>query len=115
MKKVMKQLVILSFVFFFSSCLKEDHSIRLKNVYPEQLKEVQIGTAYLGDVATNATSDYKPINTGKFSISGTTSSGKSLSGSGTLSGKGKHKWTLTVSSSGVCSVAEDWRAKIKKC
>lgn len=107
MKKTIQHFIFILVVFSFSSCVKENHSIRLKNEYREQLNNVQIGVANIGSVASGGTSEYKPINTGKFSINGTTSSGQKLSGSGTLKGKGKHNWTLTVSSSGVCTVKED--------
>jgi len=98
---------LLSLVFLFSSCLKEDHTIRLTNNYSQQINNVTIGTAALGNVASGATSAYKSINTGKFSISGTTTGGQSLTGSGEISGKGKHKWTATVSSGGTLSIKED--------
>jgi len=98
---------LLSILFLLTSCLKDNHSIRLKNDYPSQINKVVIGNAQIGDVASGTTSDYQPINTGNFSISGTTNSGQSLSGSGSVSGKGRHKWTITVSGGGQISFTED--------
>jgi len=70
MKTVIKSGLILSVIFLFTSCLKDNHSIRLKNNYNEQVDNVVIGTANIGTVAPGATSDYKSINTGNFSIRG---------------------------------------------
>ncbi len=106
MKKVICSLLITS-IIFLSSCLKENHSIRLKNNYPESINNVVAGTAKIGNVASGATSEYKPIDTGNFSISGTSSSGQTLSGSGSISGKGTHKWTMTLSSAGQISLVAD--------
>jgi len=107
MKTTIKSTLILLVMFLFSSCLKENHSIRMKNNFSEQLNNVRMGTAEIGSVPAGATSEYKSINTGDFTISGTTASGQNLSGSGTLSGKGKHKWTLTVDGSGQVKIVED--------
>lgn len=106
----MKNLIsILAFsaLLVFNSCAKDNHEVRLKNQYFEQINNIKIGTADIGSVASGGTSAYKSINTGDFTISGTSSSGSTLSGSGTISGSGKHKWTVTISSSGSVSMKED--------
>lgn len=107
MKSKLFYSILLIGIFIFSSCLKERHSVRLKNEYAYDVRNFTAGTANIGDVASGATSDYKSINTGNFTISGTTSNGQSVAGSGSISGKGTHKWTITLGANGTCSVKED--------
>src|SRR5690606_6403497 len=85
---------------YLTGCFKENHTIRFKNQYHEAISDVRIGTAYIGTVRASSTSHYESINTGNFDLTGVSESGAPLSGSGTISGKGKHKWTLTLSSAG---------------
>jgi hypothetical protein len=107
MKKVIKPLLILTITFLFTACFKENHSVRLKNGYSSRINTITIGSAQIESVNPGETSGYKSINTGDFSISGTTSSGEQISGSGSISGKGKHKWTVTMNSSGSLNMTED--------
>lgn len=107
MKKLLSVLLTVTLIFIFSSCLKENHSVRFKNDYSQAIHNVVAGNAQLGDVGAGGISGYKPINAGNFSISGTTTLGQLLSGSGSIKGKGTHKWTITLSSSGNISIALD--------
>lgn len=107
MKKTFKTLLILAIVFLMASCLKENHSVRLKNDYYTQINNIRIGNADLGAVPPGQVSGYQSINTGNFTISGNTNNGQELSGSGSISGKGKHKWTVTVTSTGGVEFKED--------
>jgi hypothetical protein len=100
-------LVLAGFLFFATSCLKEDHTIRFRNNFRESILNVRLGNADIGTVGIGGVSSYKSITTGDFNISGNTSSGGTLSGSGSITGKGKHKWTVTLSSSGSITMEED--------
>lgn len=105
MKKLIPALFL--FAILLASCGKENHTIRFRNNYSQQINHVQVGSATIGDVQAGSTSDYHAINTGNFTISGTSTSGQALYGSGSISGKGKHKWTVTLTSAGLISMAED--------
>lgn len=107
MKKILGIVLLVAITSFFTACLKENHSVRFQNNYSLTLYDVYVGTASLGTVGAGSVTGYQSINTGNFDITGTTSAGQKLSGSGSLSGKGKHKWTVTLSSSGTVSIAED--------
>jgi hypothetical protein len=107
MKRTIVNLTQMILMLAFMSCMKEDHQVRLTNNFSRTINNVHIGTASLGSVGPGQTSGYQPIQTGNFSISGQTDNGQNLSGSGTISGKGKHKWTVTLSASGSVSMAED--------
>jgi hypothetical protein len=107
MKSLIRYSLFLVLTFLLSACLKENHSVRFKNNFSEQINSVKIGTADIGNVASGATSDYKSIQSGNFTISGTSASGQPLNGTGTITGKGKHKWTVTLSNSGTIGIAED--------
>ena len=106
MKKTVYTLMIVFILLSFFSCLKENHSVRLRNNYSEQINGVTVGNAALGNIPAGSTSEYKAIHTGNFSISGVTVSGKPLNGSGTISGKGTHKWTITLNAYGL-TIVED--------
>src|SRR3954469_9466478 len=96
MKKI-KFILLLSFLtLFLTSCFKENHSVRVKNDYSENLTDISIGTANIGQVDSGSTSGYTSMKTGNFSISGHTVSGQTLSGTGSVTGKGTHKWTVTI-------------------
>jgi hypothetical protein len=89
--KTLLSFLVLTSLLVFASCSKDNHEVRLKNEFFEQINNIKIGTADIGSVASG----------------GTSSSGGTLSGSGTISGGGKHKWTVTVNSSGGISMKED--------
>jgi hypothetical protein len=107
MKKIAQALTFIALLVTFTGCLKEKHSVRFENNFSQRIDNVVIGNASFGSVNPGVTTEYKPINTGNFTISGTGANGGQLSGSGTISGKGTHKWTVTLSSSGGVSIAED--------
>lgn len=92
---------------FFTGCFKADHSVRIKNAYAEPFTNVSIDETSYGAISVGGTTDYKPLDEGDFSISGSTSSGKQLTGSGNVKGKGKHKWTITITAAGGVTINED--------
>jgi hypothetical protein len=106
MKKVISILFIASTILFFS-CQKMGSYMRVKNEYSQELYNVVVGSAQIGNVPSGGTSDYQLINTGSFSISGTTSTNQALSGSGSISA-GNHHWTITINSTGKVSIAADY-------
>lgn len=107
MKNLILKIVAPLLIVFFTSCLKENHSVRLQNNYAYQVNNFVAGTASIGNVAAGSTSEYKSISTGNFNISGTTTNNQSISGSGSITGKGTHKWTITLSSAGQVTIKED--------
>jgi hypothetical protein len=70
------------------------------------MQDVKINSTSYGSIAVGAVTDYKPVNEGSFGVSGSTVSGKPLSGSGSVSGSGTHKWTVTIHSSGLILVED---------
>ena len=95
-------------LFFFTSCAKEpSHSIRVNNQYIETINELKINSTDYGTVLSGSISDYKPINEGNFTMSGKMPSGATLTGSGTVTGKGTHLWTITISNAGLFTILED--------
>ncbi|PKP37996.1 MAG: hypothetical protein CVT98_05490 [Bacteroidetes bacterium HGW-Bacteroidetes-15] len=84
-----------------------DHSIRIKNEYSELVLDVKIGSVSYGDVNSGETTSYKPVDEGTHNLAGTTASSGELIGSVSISGKGTHKWTLTITSSGGVEIEED--------
>lgn len=109
MKKITQSLfaLIVSSTLFLSCSKDPDHSIRIKNSFPVSMSEVKINSTSYGRVATGSTSGYKPVDEGSFTISGSTETGLPLSGSGSVKGKGTHKWTVLISSAGSISISED--------
>lgn len=107
MKRVFIIAFITAVIFTVSSCLKEKHQIRFKNDYAVTIINAGAGTARFGAVPVNKSSDYQSINTGTFTIYGSTSSGQLITGSGTVSGKGSHKWTLTIDAAGQVGITKD--------
>jgi hypothetical protein len=109
MKPILKKLMVVSVLaFFLWGCTEDpDHSIRIKNQYSEAMSEVKVNSVSYGQVETGATTGYKPVDEGNFTLSGATVSGLPLTGSGTVTGKGTHKWTLTITSAGGVTMVED--------
>ena len=81
--------------------------MRFKNDFNEIVQNVTAGNAYLGTVAPGKTSDYVPFAGSSFIISGMSVSGKQLNGTESVSGKGTHKWTITLKSDGTLGFSED--------
>lgn len=107
MKKVFTIPLITGVIFTLFSCLKEKHTIRFKNDYAVTIINAGAGSARFGSVSVNTSSDYQSINTGNFTIYGSTSTGQLITGSGNISGKGSHKWTLTIDAAGQVGISED--------
>ena len=65
-------LVLVITSFLFTSCLKTEHTVRVKNSYIEAFTDVSVrGTSY-GRIESGSTTSYKPIEEGSFTISGST-------------------------------------------
>lgn len=105
MKKTLLALVI-SLAVFFVSCKKTEHSIRFTNNYTMEVQGVKAGATDLGTVPSGQSSAYASIPEGDFSITGHTSTGF-LQGTGSVSGKGQHKWTITLGSDKILTLVED--------
>ena len=89
-------------------CIKApSHSMFVKNSYPVAMSDVKINNVSYGQIESGATTDYKPLDEGSFTISGTTVNGQPLTGGGSVSGKGIHKWTMTITSTGGVAFEED--------
>lgn len=110
MKKVVSVLFTATLLLLLSGCFKPDHSVRFSNKFSLEMTNVTIGNASIGTVAPGETSAYKSISTGNFNISGQSATGH-LEGSGTISGKGKHKWTVTLGADGKITMQEDPKRK----
>ena len=100
--------IIILLLLVFGSCTKDpNHSVRFENQFSMKLYNVKIGKASYGTVVPKTITDYKPIDEGNFSISGTTDTIVVLTGSGTVSGKGTHKWTAKLNDFGSLEFKED--------
>jgi len=105
---VTKFFAVIVFIAIFNSCLKTpNHSMRIKNLYSIAMTNVSINSTSYGSILSGATTDYKPIDEGNFTVSGATVNGQTLTGSGTVTGNGTHKWTTTITSSGTLSLTLD--------
>lgn len=100
MKKLSLIILVTVFAFFLTSCLKPNHSVRVKNQYTAALRVV-IGSNDFGTVGAGSTTAYKSISEGNHTISG------DVQGSMSISGKGKHNWTVSISPAGSVTLAED--------
>jgi hypothetical protein len=108
----MKTLKTIFFILFIAvlseGCfLQPDHSVRVRNEYHEALIDLYIRGVVYGTVASGETTDYKPFEEGTCGVSATTYSGSQLSGTVTIHGNGKHKWTVTITTSGEAKIEED--------
>jgi hypothetical protein len=98
MRKIIVSLCILG-AFILTQCSADpDHSIRVRNSYSETFTDVKINSTSLGSLEAGANSKYKSVDEGDFTISVTTAGGLIYSNGGSVSGKGKHKWTITITS-----------------
>lgn len=84
-----------------------DHYIRVKNEFAETIMNLQVGSANYANVNPGTLTGYIHVYEGVNPISGNTGSGVTLSGSVSVSGKGTHRWTLTILSSGGANIVED--------
>src|SRR5688572_31101458 len=66
MKNNVKLLLGVILVFLLSSCLKENHTIRIRNNYNSAITKADAGNANYGEIGTGAYSSYESINTGDF-------------------------------------------------
>ena len=108
MKTLKNLFVLFALIFALSSCVLEpDHSIRIENKFSETINNTKIGSVSYGTIASGETTGYKPVEEGTHTLSGSTESGGTLTGSVSISGKGKHDWTMTVESNGTLSIQED--------
>jgi len=107
MKKIAGCAVAVLLILLSASCTKESHSIRFRNNYSEAVKNVVVGPVSFGTVLNGRVSDYEPIAAGNFSISGVTLSGANMYGAASITGKGTHKWTLLLSTTGKVWLQDD--------
>jgi hypothetical protein len=99
MKKIVFVVALLALIL--SSCGKEeDMQVRVSNNFPQALS-VSIGPTSYGTVPSGETTDYKGVPEGSHQVSG------DITGSITLEGMGKHKFTLTISNTGGITLKED--------
>ena len=108
MKKKFKIIATLFAVLFLIACIKENHSVRVKNNLAADVNSVKFGTATVGFVASGQTSGYVHIDTGtNLSCTVNKAAGGSITGTGKISGKGTHKWTIYISINGALTIQED--------
>lgn len=107
MKKIFSVPLIPLVLLFLFSCSKGDYSLRFTNNYTETIYNAAAGSAFFGNVDPGKTSDYKILSTKSFLISGTSTTGKQVNGSEAVSGKGTHKWTITLTAKGEIVFTED--------
>jgi hypothetical protein len=107
MKRSLLSTLFVLMITLFGSCSKDENTIRFKNEYNLTIDNVQIGNAFFGSVSPGSITGYQSIEPGNFQISGKASNGAPLTGSGSISGKGTHKWTVTLRSSGSVGISED--------
>ena len=100
MKKLLSILLAFTFIIALTSCLKTQHSVRINNQFNRALT-VTVGSDDFGLVSPGLTTSYQNIPEGSSSLGG------DLTGSVSVSGKGTHKWTLTITSSGGFKIVED--------
>ena len=100
MKKLVSFLLVVTLFFTLTSCLKTQHSVRIKNNYSLALR-VTVATADFGLVSPGITTSYQNIPEGSSQLGG------DLVGSVSVSGKGKVKWTVTINSSGNTEIESD--------
>lgn len=100
MKKVISSLLLVTLFITLSSCLKTQHSVRITNNNSQGLL-VKVATADFGLVSPGKTTGYENIP------EGTSQLGGDLVGSISVSGKGKIKWTLTVTAGGSIEIQQD--------
>jgi hypothetical protein len=104
MKKTIALIAVI--LIAFCGCRKENHYVRFDNNYHLSVENLRVGTAYFGTVDPGTITEYVSITSGNFSISGKVSNGAQLTGSGTVSGRGKHKWTITLGADGTIGMYE---------
>ncbi len=104
MKKLILFLFAITTVLAFTSCLKPKHEIRVKNTYSDSRYpslRVIIGPNDYGSVPRNTTTSYQSIPEGSHTLGG------DLFGTVSVTGRGSHKWTLTITPAGGFSILED--------
>ena len=106
-KKIWLSKFLLCIALVISSCTKEEHSIRCRNNFHHTVSSLTIGSVVFGEVLPDKITAYRSIETGDFEISGNFYNGSQLVGAGSVSGKGKHHWTITLNSNGGFSTRED--------
>jgi hypothetical protein len=104
MKVTLPLIILVSFFIF--SCKKTEHQLRFLNNYALVMHHVQAGNVPLGEVNPGQTTAYSKIPEGDFSVSGNYANGN-LEGSGTVHGRGKHQWTLTLNPDKTLTITEN--------
>ena len=94
MKKSFKRIILLltSIVLFAVSCKKPaEHSIRVNNKSTLSYQNITLGSLTFNDIKAGTATEYKAIPEGTYSIGGDITSNPF-----TISGTGKHKWSITI-------------------
>lgn len=107
MRKSTFALILFLTGLFSTSCSKKDYAVRFKNEFNETINNIKVANAFLGSVGKGETSNYFTFNGKSFMITGTSATGKTLNTSESVSGKGKHRWTITLKSDGTINFEED--------
>lgn len=109
MKNILTKILVMAIsTTVLISCSKTpNHSIRIENSYAAAMSDVKINSTSYGQIASGSKTGYKPVNEGTFSVSGSTVNGQALTGSGSVSGNGTHKWTMTITSTGTVTLKND--------
>ncbi|MES2679417.1 MAG: hypothetical protein V4635_06005 [Bacteroidota bacterium] len=118
MKKIISKIAVLVFCSLFILCKKEGkHQIRIKNDFSPTWGGVLVGEKTAGnakfteDINQGNTSEYADIDAGSFAWKVTYWGGGNIyadyNGDNKVSGRGKHKWTLSISDGGVGKLSED--------
>ena len=99
---------IVFFIILFTSCLKKpNHTIRIQNHYIVAISDIKINTTSYGRIEKDGITKYIHVEEGDFLIKGTMDNGSPLLGRGYVTGKGDHKWTLTLCHNGKLTFSDD--------
>ena len=85
-------LALLSIALIATSCKKPaDHSIRVQNDSSLPIGTISVGSLTFKDIKAKTASEYQAIPEGKYTISGDMETSEF-----TISGTGKHKWSIKI-------------------
>jgi hypothetical protein len=99
--------LLLITVLIINGCKKAEHSVRIKNEFPDPIVSIYFAEKDFGTIDAGTTSPYRSIEEGTHKLAGSTSSHISFENTFEISGKGEHLWTITISSTGASSIYED--------
>ena len=93
MKHIFKQIILFATLCVLAlSCNKPaDHSIRVKNDSSSPIGTITVGALTFKDIKAKTATEYLAIPEGTYSVGGDISTNEF-----TISGKGTHKWSITI-------------------